>query len=228
MAQVSKRKNQIISESRQERVIRMRAVIRELGRLYPNAECTLRFRNPFELLVATILSAQCTDERVNRVTPALFERFPTPQKMAQAPVAEIEDLVQSTGFFRSKARALIEASQGIVRDFGGQVPRRLDDLIKLRGVGRKTANVVLGNAFGDPALAPGVVVDTHVGRLMRRLGFSAETEPVNLEKELTKIVPPEYRVQMSHWLIEHGRAVCTARRPQCEICGLARLCPKII
>lgn len=206
--------------------LRMRAVIRELARTYPEAECSLSFTNPFELLVATILSAQCTDERVNRVTPALFKRFPDAHAMAQAQIAEIEKLIQSTGFYKNKARSLLEMAQALVRDHGGEVPRSLEDLVQLRGVGRKTANVVLGNAFGDPTLAPGVVVDTHVGRLTRRLGFSRLTDPEKLETVLTRLVPPEHRVQFSHWMIYHGRAVCDARRPQCEQCGLARLCEK--
>lgn len=217
-----------VKENGAELRTRVRAVIRELAREYPDAECSLTFRNPFELLVATILSAQCTDERVNRVTPALFARFPTAEKMAQAPLTEVEELIQSTGFYKNKARALVEAAQAIVREHGGKVPRDLDALVALRGVGRKTANVVLGNAFGDATLAPGVVVDTHVGRLSRRLGFSHETDPVKLEQVLTELVPSEHRVQFSHWIIYHGRAVCDARRPQCEACGLARLCPKRI
>lgn len=211
-----------------ERATRMRAVIRELSRMYPEAECSLSFTNPFELLVATVLSAQCTDERVNKVTPPLFARFPTAEAMASADLAEIERLIQSTGFYKNKARALSEMSHMLMAEHAGVVPRRLDELVRLRGVGRKTANVVLGNAFGDPTLAPGVVVDTHVGRLTRRIGFSRATDPEKLETELTALVPAEHRVQFSHWMIYHGRAVCDARKPRCEECGLVRWCEKRI
>lgn len=196
---------------------------RVLERLYPEAECALHHRSPFELLVATILSAQCTDERVNAVTPALFERYPTPQTMAAAPLAALESLVRPTGFFRNKARAIKGAAGLIVRDHGGEVPRTMEELVSLPGVARKTANVVLGTAFG---LSEGIAVDTHVGRLARRLGLSESQDPVGVEKDLMRQFPREHWTDLSHRLILHGRRVCAARRPACERCGVADLCPK--
>lgn len=202
---------------------RMGEVLRILKREYSEAECSLTHRNPFELLMATILSAQCTDERVNQVTPALFERYPTPQAMAGARITDLERLVRTTGFFKNKARALKECSQGLVEEHGGEVPRELEALTHLRGVGRKTANVVRGVAFGIPSL----VVDTHVTRLTYRLGFTKSTDAVKIEHEMQEIVPESDWVIFAHLLISHGRKVCTARAPRCEECPIARLCPKV-
>jgi endonuclease-3 len=197
--------------------------IRILKRLYPGARCSLDFQSPFHLLVATILSAQCTDERVNQVTPGLFARYPGPREFAEAELPELEEAIRSTGFFRAKAKALSACSRDLVDKHEERVPDRLEDLVALRGVGRKTATVVLGNAYG----IPGVVVDTHVGRLARRLGLTAEDDPVKVERELMERVPKRDWTLLSHLLIHHGRAVCQARRPHCAACGLARHCPKL-
>lgn len=199
------------------------AVVARLAELYPDAQCSLNHANPFELLVATILSAQCTDARVNLVTPAVFRRYPTPEALALAPRADVEKLIQSTGFFRNKAKNLIACAQALVAEHGGQVPATLKALVPLPGVGRKTANVVLGNAFG----VPGMVVDTHVKRLSRRLGLAEGNTPEKIEQELMATVPPAEWVQLSHRLIEHGRKVCKAQRPACEGCPLANLCPRV-
>lgn len=199
------------------------AVVARLAELYPDAQCSLNHANPFELLVATILSAQCTDARVNLVTPAFFRRYPTPEALARALRADVEKLIQSTGFFRNKAKNLIACAQALVAEHGGQVPATLEALVPLPGVGRKTANVVLGNAFG----VPGMVVDTHVKRLSRRLGLAEGNTPEKIEQELMATVPPAEWVQLSHRLIEHGRKVCKAQRPACEGCPLANLCPRV-
>jgi len=203
--------------------VRVRAVIEQLQELYPDARCALDFRTPLELLVATILSAQCTDERVNKVTPALFATYPDAAAFAAADPAALEKAIHSTGFFRNKAKSIREASADIVAKHGGQVPRTLEDLTALRGVGRKTANVVLGNAYG----VPGVVVDTHVTRLSHRLGLTNETDPVKIEFALMPLVPRELWTLFSHWLILHGRAVCNARKPLCSQCPLAPHCPRL-
>ena len=199
-------------------------VARRLADTYPDAVCELDHTNAFELLAATILSAQCTDERVNKTTPALFGRFPDPQALANAPLPELEALIHSTGFFRNKAKAIKEACADIVSKHGGQVPRTLEELFALRGVGRKTANVVLGNAFG---INSGVVVDTHVTRLANRLGFTTEQDAVKIEFALMPLVPQESWTLFSHWLILHGRAVCNARKPHCSACPLSPHCPKV-
>jgi endonuclease-3 len=203
--------------------VRVRAVIEQLRELYPDAKCALDFRTPLELLVATILSAQCTDERVNKVTPALFAAYPDAAAFAAAEPAALEKAIHSTGFFRNKAKSIREASADIVAKHGGQVPRTLDELTALRGVGRKTANVVLGNAYG----IPGIVVDTHVTRLANRLGLTRETDPVKIEFALMPLVPQELWTLFSHWLILHGRAICNARKPLCSQCPLAPHCPKL-
>jgi len=195
----------------------------ELAGLYPIAPIALNFRSPFQLLVATILSAQCTDVRVNLVTPALFAAYPTPQTMARAPRSHLEELIRSTGFFRNKAKNILGAAAAILRDHGGEVPRTLDELILLPGVGRKTANVVLGDAFDTP----GITVDTHVGRLSRRLGLTKWNDPVKVEFALNKLIPRAEWTIFSHRLILHGRAVCAARKPACDRCTLAPLCPKV-
>ncbi|MDR2935184.1 MAG: endonuclease III [Candidatus Adiutrix sp.] len=190
---------------------------------YPEAACALKFGNPFQLLAATVLSAQCTDARVNLTTPALFARFPGPADLAQADLGEVEDLVRPCGFYRHKARHLVELSLGLCRDHGGEVPRTLEELVALPGVGRKTANVVLGNAFGQP----GLTVDTHLARLSRRLGLSAGRNPEEIEADLARLIPPARWTLFSHQAIAHGRAVCRARRPACEECRFES-CPRLI
>jgi endonuclease-3 len=202
---------------------RMGEILKILKREYPEAKCSLDYRNPFELMIATILSAQCTDERVNKTTPELFKKYPTPAAMAAGKLKDIEKLIQSCGFFRTKALSLKSASNDLVKLHGGEVPKVLEDLVQLRGVGRKTANVVLGNAFG----IAGLVVDTHVGRLSRRMGFTTETDPEKVETQMMKFVPQEDWTLFSHLLIHHGRAICMAKKALCEECPLARYCPKI-
>lgn len=202
---------------------RMAEIIRVLKRTYPDAECSLTYRNPFELLIATMLSAQCTDERVNRATPILFGRYPTPEAMAAARLEDLEEIVRPLGFFRAKARAVSETSRALVQKHGGKVPETLESLTELRGVGRKTANVVLGNAFE----VPGMVVDTHVGRISRRMGFTKSTDPVDVEHELMGIVEKKNWTIYSHLLIFHGRSICTARKAKCEECPIRHLCPKL-
>lgn len=194
-----------------------------LKKYYPEAHCALNHRNPFELLVATILSAQCTDERVNMVTPHLFDQFPTPEKMAKASLPQLEQLIRSTGFYKNKAKNLKQASIDLVSQHGGKIPQNLEALVALAGVGRKTANVVLGNAFN---IASGVVVDTHVSRLSQRLGWTRQTTPEKIEKDLMKLCPEKDWVMLSHYLISHGRSVCKARSPQCQKCFLAGSSPR--
>jgi endonuclease-3 len=200
---------------------RARRVARVLARLYPDARCSLDFHTPLQLLVATILSAQCTDARVNLVTPALFKRFPDAHAFASADPDELERLVQTTGFFRNKARNILTCCRQIVERHGGEVPRTRDELVALPGVGRKTANVVLGNAFG----VPGLTVDTHFGRLVRRFGWTAEEDPVKVETEIAGLVPKKEWTIFSHRVIFHGRRVCHAKKPACGACGLAAWCP---
>ncbi len=206
-----------------EQRLRMKEILRILSAAYPDAECSLFFKDPFQLLIATILSAQCTDDRVNQVTPALFKRFPGPQEMAKADIKEIESLIRTTGFFRNKAKSILECSRALVEMHGGHVPRDLDSLTALRGVGRKTANVVLGVAYA----IPGLVVDTHVGRISRRMGFTRHLDATKVEYEMMKIVSQDFWIQYAHVLIRHGRAVCTARRAFCDDCPISRYCPKI-
>ncbi|MFO7243812.1 MAG: endonuclease III [Actinomycetes bacterium] len=202
-------------------VRRARAINRALAEVYPDARCELDFDGPFQLLCATVLSAQCTDVRVNQVTPALFARFPDAFAMASAPREELEELIRPTGFFRSKATSLLELSRDLVERHDGEVPGSLEELVRLRGVGRKTANVVLGNAFG----VPGITVDTHMGRLARRLGLTVHDDPVVVERELNALIErPEWTL-WSHRVIFHGRRRCTARKPDCASCEIARLCP---
>jgi endonuclease-3 len=195
-----------------------------LQRTYPHAHCELNFSSPLQLLVATILSAQCTDKRVNLVTVELFKKFRTAQDFAAAPLAEIEEAVKSTGFFRNKAKNIRACCAALVEKFGGEVPRTMDELHALAGVGRKTANVVLGNAFG---INVGVVVDTHVMRLSNRLGLVKGTDAVKLEQELMRLVPQNDWARFSHWLIWHGRRRCAARKPDCANCEIQKLCPQI-
>ena len=201
---------------------RAAALIPVLKRTYPDAHCELDHENPLQLLVATILSAQCTDKRVNMVTPILFRRCRTARDFATIPAEDLEEIIQSTGFFRSKAKSIRACCQAIVEKHGGEVPAKMDELTSLAGVGRKTANVVLGNAFG---LNEGVVVDTHVQRLSRRLGLTRELDPVKIELDLMKIIPREHWAIFAHWLIFHGRRRCFARKPDCEGCELQSLCP---
>ena len=198
-------------------------IITKLKRVYPDAHCELHHSNPLQLLIATILSAQCTDERVNKVTPALFARCQTAREFAEIPLAELEGLVRTTGFFRAKAKSIRGCAAALVQDHRGEVPRTMEHLHKLPGVGRKTANVVLGNAFN---LAEGIVVDTHVGRLSRRMGLTRQTDPVKVEKALVKIVPKEDWTLFSHLLIWHGRRRCSARKPDCAQCEISAACPK--
>jgi endonuclease III len=195
-----------------------------LASAYPDAKCSLEYHSAFELLVATVLSAQCTDERVNLVTPALFKRCPTPRAMAALSQDELEGMIRSTGFFRNKAKSLLGASRAMLERFGGEVPDTMEGLVTLPGVARKTANVVLGNAFGK---SEGFVVDTHVSRLAGRLGLSGEKEPGKIEQDLMTLFPRLSWAEMGHRLIEHGRRVCAARKPDCRHCTLSDLCPKV-
>lgn len=201
-----------------------RAISRGLGRLYPDATCALTHHSPFELLIATILSAQCTDERVNKVTPILFRRYPTPGALADADQADLEETIQSTGFFRNKARNIKGCCRLLVEKHGGCVPERMEDLLELPGVARKTANVVLGTAFG---IASGVVVDTHVGRLARRMGLTRQKEPTKVENDLCKLLAQREWIDFAHRMIWHGRRVCVARKPRCQDCRLNELCPRL-
>ncbi|MGA3332796.1 MAG: endonuclease III [Terracidiphilus sp.] len=200
---------------------RVAAILRALDEAYPDAVCALDHRSPWELLVATILSAQCTDVRVNLVTPELFRRFPTPQAMAKASLPELEELIRTTGFFRNKAKSIQGAARKIVADFNGQVPQTLAELITIPGAARKTANVVLGVCFGK---AEGVVVDTHVFRIARRLELAKGDTPEKVEQELMQVLPRERWVRFSHQIIHHGRKVCMARNPKCGECNLETLC----
>lgn len=201
---------------------RVRAILEALDAAYPDSRCSLDHRTAWQLLVATILSAQCTDARVNLVTKELFRRAPDPRRMAALPREEIEELVRSTGFYRNKAKALHEGALAVVERHKGRVPRTMDELLGLPGVARKTANVVLGTAFGE---ATGVVVDTHVKRITRLLGLTAHEDPARIEEDLMAILPREHWIRFAHQLIDHGRSVCIARRPRCSACVLAPHCP---
>jgi endonuclease-3 len=209
-------------ESTAAKIERATKIIATLHRTYPNAHCELNFSNPLELLVATILSAQCTDKRVNLVTAELFKKYRSAKDFADAPVAEIEEVVKTTGFFRNKAKNIHACCRKLVELHGGEVPRTMDELHALAGVGRKTANVVLGNAFG---INVGVVVDTHVMRLSNRLGLTKQTDAVKIEQELIKLVPQKDWALFSHWLIWHGRRRCDARKPDCVNCEIKDRCP---
>jgi len=197
-------------------------ILTRLMAAYPDARCALEHRNAFELLCATILSAQCTDVRVNMVTPALFERYPTPAALARASQTDVQKIIKSTGFFRNKAKSLIGMAQALVADHGGGIPRSMEELRVLPGVGRKTANVILGNAYG---INEGITVDTHVARLSRLLGLTRHEDPVKIEQDLMPLFPQDHWALLSHLLIFHGRQVCIARRPRCGDCVLADLCP---
>ena len=198
-----------------------RKINRALAEVYPYAHPELDFENPFELLVATVLSAQTTDLRVNQTTPALFAKYPTPEDMAAANPEELEEVIRPTGFFRAKARSLIGLSTALRDSFGGEVPGRLEDLVTLPGVGRKTANVVLGNAYG----VPGITVDTHFGRLARRFGWSTSDDPVKVEQDVAGLFPKSEWTMLSHRVVFHGRRICHSRRPACGACPIAELCP---
>jgi endonuclease-3 len=201
---------------------RLPEILRLLRELHPDAKCALDFESPLQLLIATILSAQCTDERVNKVTPVLFARYPTVQALAEADREELEGIIHSTGFYRNKAKNVQEACRRIVADYGGEVPNNMAELLTLAGVARKTANVVLGNCYG---IADGVVVDTHVKRLSERLGLSTQTDPEKIERDLMALAPQDEWIDLSHLLIFHGRRVCDARKPRCAACPLSTLCP---
>lgn len=197
-------------------------ILARLHRAYPDSRCSLDYGNPYQLLTATILSAQCTDERVNQVTPALFARYPDVQDMAAARQTDLENMIRSTGFFRNKAKSLLGMSGAIVDRHGGEVPDTMEDLVALPGVGRKTANVVLGNAFGK---AVGVVVDTHVTRVGGRLGLTRHRDATRIERDLMKVIPRDEWTDLAHLFIDHGRAVCKAPTPRCEVCVLSDICP---
>lgn len=200
-----------------------RKIIGILKQEYPAADCELEHGNVFELLIATILSAQCTDERVNKTTPALFAKYPDAEAMAQAPIEDLEELIRPTGFFRSKALSIKETSRKIAEDFGGEIPKDKEKLMTLRGVAGKTANVVLGTGYGIPS---GIVVDTHVRRLSYRMGFTKESDPVKIEAALVRKFPKKDWIWLSHALILHGRRCCTARKPKCGECPISEVCPK--
>ena len=199
-------------------------IIERLKKEYPDAHCALNHTNAFELLVATILSAQCTDERVNIVTANLFRKYRKPQDYLEVLQEELEQDIHSTGFFRNKAKSIRGACEKIIEQFGGEIPQTMDEILTLNGVARKTANVVLGNAFGIPS---GVVVDTHVSRLSQRLGLTENTQPEKIENDLQTLVPENDWIMFPHWLISHGRKICQARKPKCEECVLNDICPKI-
>src|ERR1700679_176259 len=203
---------------------RVKAILDALRKTYPNVVCALTHHNAFELTIATILSAQTTDVGVNKATPELFRMYPTPKKLADAPLLEIERLIRTTGFYRAKAKNIKGAAKVLVEQFGGKVPETIEELIQLPGLGRKTANVVLGSWYG---IAWGIVVDTHVGRLSRRLELTKQDDPLKVEQDLEKIIPQDHWIQFSHELIHHGRQVCIARKPRCVDCSLEKLCNSV-
>lgn len=211
-------------ESATKKLSRVRKIIGLLKRYYPEAKCALNYSSPEQLLVATVLSAQCTDERVNKVTEVLFKKYPDVASLAKAKLKDLESEVRSTGFYKNKAKNIKAAAEIMINKFGGYAPRTMEELIQLPGVGRKTANVVLGNAFG---IASGIVVDTHVTRLSRRLNLSRKKTAEQIEVDLVQLVAEEDWIQFSHWLIIHGRQVCKARKPRCETCFLSEDCPKL-
>lgn len=208
-------------KTKAERHARIAKILVGLDKMYPGVTCALTHSNPWELLVATILSAQCTDKRVNQVTPGLFKKYPTMQDFASVPQDELAQDIRSTGFFNNKARSVIGAARKILSDYGGEIPQDIEKLLTVPGAARKTANVVLGTAYG---IASGVVVDTHVQRISQRLDLTKETEPVKIERDLMKIIPQDRWILFSHQLIHHGRALCIARKPRCAECGIEHLC----
>jgi len=211
-------------ETKEEKAARVKKIIAGLKKVYPDARCELNYSNPLELLIATILSAQCTDKRVNLVTAELFKKYRSAADYAAAPAGELEQAIKTTGFFRNKTKSIKTATKAIVERYGDQVPRTMEELLTLGGVGRKTANVVLGNAFG---VNVGVVVDTHVARLSQRLGLTREKDPKKIEQQLMGLVPQKEWTLFSHWLIWHGRRRCYARTPDCPHCEINALCPRI-
>ena len=213
----------MLKESLKKKQKRLAQILSLFKQRYPGACCALHFKNPLELLVATQLSAQCTDKRVNKVTESLFRKYKSARDYATAPIKELERAIQSTGFFRNKARNLKKACQSLEKDYKGKVPKDFERLTQLAGVGRKTAHVVMGNGFHIPS---GVVVDTHVRRLSNRMGFVQTANVHHIEKELEELVPKKSWIMFSHWMIEHGRSVCPARKPRCRLCFLYKLCPK--
>jgi endonuclease III len=221
-ARVAKKKPVVGKKKVAPASVRMPEILKRLKREYPDAKCALDHKNPYQLLAATILSAQCTDARVNMVTPFLFKAFPDPASLARAKQEQVEEIIKSTGFFRNKAKSLIGMAQGVVAEHGGKIPKTMDQLHALPGVGRKTANVVLGNAFGINA---GVTVDTHVTRLSNLLGLTTQKDAVKIEQDLMQLVPQDDWTIVSHLLILHGRAICIANRPKCSECVLSDLCP---
>jgi len=210
-----------MAESIADKKVRAKAIYRILSKNYPNVRCELDYKNPYQLLVATVLSAQCTDKRVNQTTPALFKKYNSIKKMAAADLKDLQRLVKSTGFYRAKAKNIKSLSHKILTDFNGKVPSDIEDLVTLPGVGRKTANVVLGHGFN----IPGITVDTHFGRLSRRFGWSDKKDPVKVEFEVGKLIPEKEWTNLSQRLIWHGRRVCHSRKPACGACALAKLCP---
>jgi endonuclease-3 len=210
-----------VTESRTALIKRARKINGILGEVFPEAKCELDFKNPLQLLVATVLSAQCTDKRVNQVTPALFKKYPTVEKLASAPRADLEEAIKSTGFYRNKATSIQGLAAQILEKHNGNVPDDIESLVKLPGVGRKTANVVLGNAFG----VPGITVDTHVGRIARRLGWTSNTDPVKVEFDIMELFDPKDWTMLNHRLIFFGRRICHSRKPACGACPLAKICP---
>ncbi|HOP07675.1 MAG TPA: endonuclease III [candidate division Zixibacteria bacterium] len=217
--------NDMARESKANKQERVREIIARLREHYPAAKCSLDFRSVHQLMVATILSAQCTDERVNEVTKTLFKKYRSIKDFAAADIRELEEDIKPTGFFRNKAKSIKLSAQQLLEEYGGEIPQTLDQLTKLAGVGRKTGSVILGVGFG---LAEGIVVDTHVGRISRLLGLTKETDPVKVERDLMKLVPKEDWIDWSHLLIYHGRALCIARRPKCGECFLAQVCPSFL
>ena len=213
-----------MSESTKVKKERAAKIIEILAKTYADADCTLIYREPLELLIATQLAAQCTDARVNMVTPALFAKYKTAAEFAEAKEEELSELIRSTGFYRNKTKNIIACCKKLIEEFDGQVPRTMDELLSLPGVGRKTANLVLGDIFG----VPGIVVDTHAGRLARRMGLTKNTDPYKVEMDLLKIIPPDEQADFCHRLVFHGRAFCDARKPKCDECPLKEICPKII
>jgi endonuclease-3 len=213
----------VARENRAGRTKRARAIARGLARAYPDAWCELAYRTPWQLLVATILSAQCTDRMVNQVTPELFREFPSPKALAEASAARVEELIHRTGFFRQKTKSLQAVARAVASTHGGKVPADMDSLTGLPGVGRKTANVVRGTAFDLPA----IFVDTHVARLANRLGLTLSDDPARIEADLAELLPPSQWTAFAHRLIHHGRRVCAARKPRCSMCPVARWCPRV-
>jgi endonuclease-3 len=210
-----------LTETRSVLIRRAKKINEKLAEVFPDAKCELNFKNPLELLVATVLSAQCTDKRVNQVTPELFKKYPTVEKLASAPRTDLEEVIKSTGFYRNKATSIQGLAGAILENHQGKVPGELAELVKLPGVGRKTANVVLSNAFS----VPGITVDTHVGRIARRLGWTAHTDPVKVEYDLMEIFDPSDWTLLNHRLIFFGRRICHSRKPACGACPVAKLCP---